>query len=64
MTPLLNKMDNREALSLLELNVIIRNAIDAALPGTYWVRAEMSDVRVNSASGHCYLEFIEKDEKT
>ena len=64
MTPLLNKMDNREALSLLGLNTIIRNAIDAALPGTYWVRAEMSDVRVNSSSGHCYLEFIEKDEKT
>jgi len=54
----------REALSLLELNTIIREAIRETLPATYWVRAEMSDVRVNSSSGHCYLEFIEKNEKT
>ena len=33
-------------------------------PGTYWVRAETSEVRVNATSGHCYLEFVEKDETT
>ncbi|WP_368341311.1 exodeoxyribonuclease VII large subunit, partial [Parabacteroides goldsteinii] len=32
-----------------------------AFPGTCWVRAEMSDVRTNASSGHCYLEFIEKN---
>ena len=53
-----------KAMSLLELNTMIKGAIHSALPGTCWVRAEMSDVRVNSSSGHCYLEFIEKDEKT
>ena len=57
-------MSSLEAMSLLELNMIIREAISDALPDTCWVRAEMSDVRVNSSSGHCYLEFIEKDEKT
>ncbi|MDR3251174.1 MAG: exodeoxyribonuclease VII large subunit [Tannerella sp.] len=51
-------------LSLLELNSLIRDAFDNAFPETYWVRAETSDVRVNASSGHCYLEFIEKDEKT
>lgn len=28
------------------------------------MRAEMSDVRVNTASGHCYLEFVEKNLRT
>ena len=57
--------DNRshEAMTLFELHAIVRGAIQEALPATCWVRAEMSDVRVNSSSGHCYLEFIEKDEK-
>ncbi len=28
------------------------------------MRAEMSDVRVNTSSGHCYLEFVEKNVQT
>ena len=55
---------SREAMSLQDLNFIIKEAIDDALPGRYWVRAEMSDVRANASSGHCYLEFIDKDEKS
>ena len=51
-------------MSLLELNTIIKESVHNALPDTCWVRAEMSDVRVNSSSGHCYLEFIEKTDKT
>ena len=50
-----------QALSLVELNQRIHMTLEQAFPDTYWVRAEMSDVRENSASGHCYLEFIEKD---
>lgn len=50
----------REELSLLELNNRIKGIINEAFADTYWVRAEMSDVRTN-ASGHCYLEFIEKN---
>ena len=53
-----------EAISLKDLNFIIKDAIKDALPETYWIRAEMSDVRVNTSSGHCYLEFLEKDEET
>ncbi|MDR3129017.1 MAG: exodeoxyribonuclease VII large subunit [Tannerellaceae bacterium] len=52
--------EEREALSLSELNRQVRDAIHAVLPSTYWVRAETSDVRTNSSSGHCYLEFVEK----
>ena len=51
-----------KAMSLLELNLLVREVIDKSLPETYWVRAETSDVRVNAASGHCYLELIDKDE--
>ena len=53
-----------EAMSLAELNFVIRETIINALPGRYWVCAEMSDVRVNSSSGHCYLEFVDKEERS
>ncbi|MDR2773333.1 MAG: exodeoxyribonuclease VII large subunit [Tannerella sp.] len=51
-------------MSLSELNSFVRNTLNSAFPETYWVRAETSDVRVNVASGHCYLEFIDKDERS
>ena len=47
-------------LSLLELNALIRRSVQACFPDSYWVQAELSDVRANS-SGHCYLEFVQKD---
>ena len=56
------RSERTDALSLTELNRLVKTVIDEALPETYWVRAETSDVRVNAASGHCYLEFVEKDE--
>ncbi len=52
------------ALSLSQLNHLVGDALKDALPETYWLMAEMSDVRVNYSNGHCYLEFIEKNEKT
>ncbi|MDR0796806.1 MAG: exodeoxyribonuclease VII large subunit [Tannerella sp.] len=56
--------DSSEALSLSELNEQVSEAIKDLLPGTYWIKAETSDVRVNASSGHCYLEFVEKEKKT
>lgn len=53
--------NERQELSLLELNNRVKIAVTASFPQTCWVRAEMSDVRTNAASGHCYLEFIEKN---
>ena len=50
----------QQALSLYELNGLIKRSIRNCLPETYWVQAELSDVRSNY-SGHCYLEFIQKD---
>ena len=49
-----------EALSLYELNNLVRRRLEEAFPDEYWVQAELSDVRSN-ATGHCYLELIEKD---
>ena len=52
-------MDNK-ALSLYELNNLIKGVLHDNLSEMFWIRAEMSDVRANQ-NGHCYLEFIEKD---
>ena len=46
-------------LSLLELNLSIKETIRQKFDESYWVRAETSDVRPHR-NGHCYLEFIEK----
>lgn len=51
-----------ESLSLLELNALVRDTLEAGLPDEYWVRAELSEVRANS-TGHCYVEFIQKSER-
>ncbi|HLW10679.1 MAG TPA: exodeoxyribonuclease VII large subunit, partial [Fermentimonas sp.] len=55
-------MDN-QSLSLTELNGMVRDAIQQLLLETYWLRAETSDVRRNR-NGHCYLEFVEKNDVT
>ena len=53
-------MMENNPLSLLELNALVRRSVQACFPDSYWVQAELSDVRANS-SGHCYLEFVQKD---
>jgi len=53
-----------EKLTLTELQLIIRDSLYMSLPEMFWVIAEISELKENSA-GHCYLELIEKnpDEK-
>ncbi|MDL2247727.1 exodeoxyribonuclease VII large subunit [Bacteroides sp. OttesenSCG-928-J23] len=53
-------MSSETALSLYDLNSLVRRSITQCLPDEYWVQAELSDVRTH-ANGHCYLEFIQKD---
>ena len=55
---------NREErhITLFELNSLVREAIEDALPMEYWVEAELSECR--ESRGHCYMELIQKDEKT
>ena len=49
-----------EALTLLELNNMVSEVIDSSFTHSYWLSAEVSEVRENR--GHCYLEFVQKDE--
>lgn len=50
-----------EALSLCQLNALVRRTVEAGMPEAYWVQAEISELRVNG--GHCYLEFVQKEER-
>ncbi len=50
------------ALTLYDLNALVKRSIQGCLPDVYWVQAELSDVR-SHYSGHCYLEFVQKDAK-
>jgi exodeoxyribonuclease VII large subunit len=53
--------NNRKPFSLFELNNLIKEAINYALPGSYWVIAEIADTKLNQR-GHCYLELVEKED--
>jgi exodeoxyribonuclease VII large subunit len=48
-----------EKLSLTELQLVIKDSLYLALPGLYWVTAEISEIKENY-NGHCYLELVEK----
>ena len=50
-------------ITLAQLQGRISIALAEALPLPVWVSAEVADMKIN-ASGHCYIELIEKDEKT
>ena len=49
-------------MTLFELNRLVRETIECEMPNEYWVEAELSECR--ESRGHCYMELIEKDEKT
>lgn len=52
-----------ESLTLFELNNLVRSVLDATLERSYWLKAELSEVRENS-NGNCYLVFVQKDPKS
>lgn len=47
-----------EALSLYELNGLVRQTLELTLNEEYWVRAEIGELRVNR---HCYMELVQKE---
>jgi exodeoxyribonuclease VII large subunit len=53
-------MNATEKITLSELQGLIRDKIYEALPGYFWVIAEIAEIKVNSA-GHCYLELTGSD---
>ena len=56
-------MEQKSHITLAQLQGIISIALADALPMPVWVCAEVADIKIN-ASGHCYIELIEKNEKT
>jgi exodeoxyribonuclease VII large subunit len=53
----------KTALSLSQLNGMIKAAIIESLPDMYWVIAEVAEIKLNQR-GHCYLELVEKEDDT
>lgn len=51
--------DGNIAIGLKELQNLVKKGVDSAVPGYCWVRAEISEMKVN-VSGHCYMTLVEK----
>ena len=51
-----------EPITLYELNSLVSSVVEFDLPDSYWVVAELSDVR--EVRGHCYMELVEKDDRS
>ena len=47
------------ALTLFELNALVREVIESTFTTCYWVEVELSEVR--EVRGHCYMELVQKD---
>ncbi|SMG28463.1 Exodeoxyribonuclease VII large subunit [Marivirga sericea] len=50
-------------ISLTDLNLLIKDTLNTQLEPSYWVVAEIGELR-EARNGHCYLEFVEKDEES
>ncbi len=53
-------MSLMEKITLAELQGLIRDKIYEALPGAFWVIAEIAEMKIHTA-GHCYLELTGSD---
>ena len=53
---------SEKRLTLYELNSLVREVIELQLPNEYWVEAELSECR--ESRGHCYMELIERDDRS
>lgn len=47
-------------MTLFELNNLIKSKLESHLEHSYWVVAEISELRINQ-KGHCYMELVEKE---
>lgn len=55
------KIPGMNSISLFQLNNLIKQTLDLNLEPSYWVVAEIGEIRLNQ-KGHCYLELVEKEE--
>lgn len=56
-------MQETPVFTLFQLNNIVRQTLEGALPDTYWVTGELLQGGVGSG-GHFYGELVQKDERT
>ena len=54
--------NSKNIVTLYELNRLVSKVIESEMPSEYWVEAELSECR--ESRGHCYMELIQKDERT
>ena len=55
-------MKSEKRLTLYELNSLVREVLECEMPDEYWVEAELSECREHG--GHCFIELIEKDDRS
>lgn len=55
-------MKSEKRLTLYELNHLVKDVLESEMPDEYWVEAELSECR--ESKGHCYMELIQKDERS
>ncbi len=55
-------MEQSHHFSLYALNALVHEAVSNALPDEYWVETELAECR--ERNGHCYMELVEKDERS
>ncbi|MBR2097151.1 MAG: exodeoxyribonuclease VII large subunit [Prevotella sp.] len=53
---------SKNIVTLYELNRLVSKVIENEMPSECWVEAELSECR--ESHGHCYMELIQKDERT
>jgi exodeoxyribonuclease VII large subunit len=53
----------KSAISLLELNQLVKMTLDTQLDPTYWVVAEIGELK-QAGQGHAYLDLVEKQGNT
>ena len=50
-----------QTLTLYELNHLVRQALELTMYDSYWVEAELSELR--ESRGHCYMDLVQRDEQ-
>lgn len=54
-----NMIQQDKAMTLLELNGMVRTTLERGMRDEYWVEAELAEAR--ETRGHCYMELVQKD---
>jgi exodeoxyribonuclease VII large subunit len=59
----MREMESKTVMTLSELMSEIKGSLERDFKERFWVKGEVGQISVNG-SGHCYLDLIDKDEKS